>query len=55
MKYRDISIMFGLPPVLGVLRLAADRVADLSVWTGPVVVPGPYGDVPGVEIWKYFL
>ena len=31
MKYRDISIMFGLPPVLGVLRLAADRVADLSV------------------------
>ena len=45
MKYRDISIMFGLPPVLGVLRLAADRVADLSVLLGPVVVPGPHGDV----------
>ena len=45
MKYRDISIMFGLPPVLGVLRLAADSVADLSVLLGPVVVPGPHGDV----------
>ena len=31
MKYRDISIMFGLPPVLGVLRLGADRVADLFI------------------------
>ena len=54
MKYRDISIMFGLPPVLGVLRLAADRVADLSVWTGPVVVPGPHGDVLDGGICKYF-
>ena len=52
MKYRDISIMFGLPPVLGVLRLAADRVADLSVWTGPVVVPGPHSQIGHRGTWS---
>ena len=52
MKYRDISVMFGLPPVLGVLRLAADRVADLSVRLGPVVVPGPHSQTGHRGTWS---
>ena len=54
MKYRDISIMSCLLPVLGVLRLLADSVAHLPVLLGPVVVPGPHGDVLCGVIWKYF-
>ena len=35
--------------VLGVLRLAADRVPHLPVSLADVVVPGPHGDVLGGE------
>ena len=45
MKYGDIFIMSRLLPVLGVLLLPADSVAHLPVLLGPVVVPGPHGDV----------
>ena len=46
-KYCDVLIMLDLLVVLGVLRLAADRVAHLPVSLGPVVVPGPHCDVLG--------
>ena len=42
-KYCDVLIMSRLPVELGVLRLAADGVALLPVYRGPVVVPGPHG------------
>ena len=50
MKYGDIFIMFLINVVLGVLRLAADRVALLSVYLPPVVVPAPHRDIGGSQI-----
>ena len=47
LKKGDILVMFGLDVVLGVLRLAADSVAHLSVFPSPVVVPGPDSDILG--------
>ena len=48
-KYCDVLIMSRLLVVLGVLRLAADRVPHLPVYLGVVVVPGPHCDVLGGE------
>ena len=50
LKKGDILVMFGLDVVLGVLRLAADSVALLSVFPPPVVVPAPDSDIFGSEI-----
>ena len=33
---------------LGVLRLAADLIAQLAVLAGPVVVPGEHNDIPHI-------
>ena len=49
MKHRDILIIFRLLAVVRVLRLVADRVAQLSVFLGEVVVAGPHCDVLGRE------
>ena len=45
MKESDVQVKYPLFAVLGMLRLATDRVAHLPVHLGEVVVPGPDGEV----------
>ena len=44
MKNGDVLVIFCSFIKLGVLRLAADRVALLAVLPGPVMVPGEHRD-----------
>ena len=45
LNHGDIFVKLDLFVVVGVLRLATDSVAHLSVRLSPVVVPGPHSDV----------
>ena len=45
LDHGDIFVKLDLFVVVGVLRLAADSVAHLSVRLSPVVVPGPHRDI----------
>ena len=45
LNHGDIFVKHGQFVVVGVLLLAADSVAHLSVRLSPVVVPGPRRDV----------